>query len=210
MLNYLVYLINLEFQVKQRQKLKSIRKQLTEDLKTNKDVSQYNKKFADFRDELAQAEKDFIASRINVIDQSEPENKYLILDESDKEHLEKYYNLVHSERPQMLKYRDDEFEYDFDFEIDTDNYDPWKEYQLIYKDIFGKGRAYWIIKSMPDWKFLQIGKPDSVETVTHHENNYKRPNMNDSIFTQLTIERYFDERRSKANLLKGKSQAIRI
>jgi hypothetical protein len=190
--------------------LKIIRKQLTEDLKTNKDISDYSKRLAQFRDELFQAEKQFVASRINVINQTEPERQYLILDESDKEHLEKYYNLVHAERPQMLKYKDDEYDYDFDFEVDTDNYDPWKEYQLIYRDIFRKGKAYWIIKSMPDWKFLQVGKPNSIAAITHSEYNFKRPNMNDSIFTLLTIERYFDERRSKANLLKGKSQAIRI
>ena len=190
--------------------MKSIRKQLTEDLRTNKDISEYNKKLAQFKDELAHAEKQFIASRVNVIDQSEPESQYLILDESDRQHLENYYNLVHAERPQMLKHKDDEFDYDFDFEIDTDNYDPWKEYQLIYRDIFRKGRAYWIIKSMPDWKFLQVGKPQSEETSTHSEYNFKRPNMNDSIFTMLTVERYFEERRSKDNLLKGKSQAVRI
>ncbi len=190
--------------------MKSIRKQLTEDLKTNKDVSDYNKRLAKFRDELQQAEKEFIASRINIIDHSEPESKYLILDESDKEHLEKYYNLVYSERPQMVKYKNDEYDHDFDFEIDTDNYDPWKEYQLIYRDIFSKGRAYWIIKSMPDWKFLQIGKPNSIDNIAKSDYNWKRPNMNDSIFTQFTIERYFEERRSKDNLLKGKSQAIRI
>lgn len=164
----------------------------------------------EFKEEFHKAEKEFIASRVNVIDQSEPENQYLVLDNTDKEHLEKYYQYVHMERPQMLKYREDEFDYDFDFEIDTDNYDPWKEYGLIYRDIFRKGRAYWIIKSMPDWKFLQVGRPNGIENTSYSEHNFKRPNMNDSIFTMLTIERYFDERKSKDNLLKGKSQAIRI
>jgi hypothetical protein len=61
--------------------LKSIRKQFAEDLYTNKDISDYSKRLAQFRDELFQAEKQFVESRINVINQTVPERQYLILNE---------------------------------------------------------------------------------------------------------------------------------
>ena len=110
----------------------------------------------------------------------------------------------------MIKQQDSELDYDLDFEIDVDNYDPWVEYKLIYRDIFAKGKAYWIIKSMPDWKFLQIGSVQSSDEEIISDYNYKRVNMNDSIFNTLMTSRYFDERYSKAGKARGKSQSIRI
>jgi hypothetical protein len=110
----------------------------------------------------------------------------------------------------MIKQQDPEFDYDMDYDIDVDNYDPWAEYKMIYKDIFTKGRAYWIIKSMPDWKFLQIGSVQSSNDESSSEYNFKRPNMNDSIFNTLMTSRYFEERESKAGKSRGKSQSIRI
>ena len=58
----------------------------------------------------------------------------------------------------MLKETKEE-EHDFDFEINETQYDPWEEYKLTYKDLLLKGRKYYIIQSMPDWKFLQVRKP---------------------------------------------------
>jgi hypothetical protein len=183
---------------------------MAEDEKAGKDVSHYLKQIRTFREELEEAEKNYLRKNINVLDETTPEKPLLILDEKDREFLERYYNQVYLTRPEMLKHREEEVDYDMDFQIDSDNYDPWKEYQLIYKKIFEKGRAYWLIKALPYWKFLQIGRPEGIEYNGIHDNNYKRPNMRDSIFTLVTIDRYFEERKTKAALYRGHSQAIRI
>lgn len=110
----------------------------------------------------------------------------------------------------MIKQQDLEYDYDLDFDIDIDNYNPWEEYRMIYRDLFAKGKAYWIIKSMPDWKFLQIGSVESSEDNSVSQYNVKRTNMNDSIFNTIMTNRYFDERESKAGISRGKSHSIRI
>jgi hypothetical protein len=183
---------------------------MAEDIKAGKDVSQYQKQIQKFHEELLKAEKDYLISNINVLEESEGTRPVLILDESDRKFMEKYYNYIHATRPVMEKHREDEYDYDMDFEVDTANYDPWKEYQMIYRKVLEKGRMYWLAKALPDWKFLQIARPDAIEHTNIHDNNVKRPNMRDSIFTMIETERYFDERKSKAGLYKGRSQAIRI
>jgi hypothetical protein len=136
--------------------------------------------------------------------------KYLILFESDKKALEEYFETVVKTRPEMVKEEKPEFAYDDDFEVDVNEYDPWHEYKLIYKDIFKRGRAYYIIKSIPEWRFLQIGEPQGEKDTINSEINPKRYNNRDSIFNILTIDRYFQERRTKEGLYKARSQAIRI
>jgi hypothetical protein len=110
----------------------------------------------------------------------------------------------------MIKEKTEDTVYDYDFEVDTANYDPWAEYKMIYKDILKKGRAYYIIKSIPEWRFLQISENNSFKDETSNINNHFRYNNRDSIFNILTIDRYFHERKTKEGLYKGKSQAIRI
>jgi hypothetical protein len=182
---------------------------MAEDFQAGNDISHYQKEIQQFFEDNKKAERDYIARNINLVDENEPMKPILILDENDRAAVEKYYNYIYSTRPVMAKHREEEYDYDMDFEIDIENYDPWKEYQLIYRKVLEKGRAYWLAKALPDWKFLQIARPsgDIYET---HENNWNRPNVRDSIFNMIQTERYFDERRSKDNLLKGKSQAIRI
>ncbi len=143
---------------------------------------------------------------LNALDDKE----FLILFDGDKKALKEYYESIIKTRPEMVKESKLEFPYDDDFEVDLNNYDPWQEYKLIYKDLFKKGRAYYIIKSIPEWRFLQIGEPQGEEDKITHEINPKRYNNRDSIFNILTIDRYFQERGTRQGLYRGKSQAIRI
>ncbi len=124
--------------------------------------------------------------------------------------MKAYYTEIVQTKPNMLKEQSEVFDYDFDFDVDLNNYDPWKEYKLIYKDLFKRGRAYYILKSIPEWRFLQIGRVKSAEDVTVSQYNPKRYNNRDSIFTILAVDKYFHERERKEGIGKGKSQAIRI
>lgn len=110
----------------------------------------------------------------------------------------------------MIKEQKFDLPYDWDFEVDVENYDPWTEYKLIYKDLLKKGRAHFIIKSIPEWKFLQIGRPNSQEDNSFNSINPLRYNYRDSIFNIINQDRYFQERMTKAGTYKGKSQAVRI
>jgi hypothetical protein len=138
------------------------------------------------------------------------EKKFIFLFENDKNALKEYYDNIVKTRPNMIKEEKHEYPYDWDFEVDLNNYDPWTEYKLIYRDLFTKGRAYFILKSIPDWRFLQIGRPDGEKLEIISEFNPKRYNNRDSIFSMLTIDRYFTERERKEGYYRGKSQAIRI
>jgi hypothetical protein len=172
-------------------------------------------KFAEFYEQMKKEDLQYLLKNVQVAAPDREKNaldnnKFLILFDSDKKALEQYYDTIIRTRPQMIKETKSEFEYDDDFEVDLNNYDPWQEYKLIYKDLFKNGRAYYIIKSIPEWRFLQIGEPSSEEDNINNEINPKRYNSRDSIFTILSIDRYFQERRTKEGLYKARSQAIRI
>lgn len=187
-----------------------LKQQLTDQYNRHQDISKIKKEFEAYFEDLQKESLEFQKSQVNTVDNREPEHQYLFFFEEDKKALSDYHNLVYKTRPEMIKQTGYETDYDWDFEIDLDNYDPWREYRMIYKDLFQKGRAYWIIKSMPEWKFLQIGSINSCEDESTSEYNPKRPNMNDSIFNILAVDRYFETRYTKSGIGRGKSQAVRI
>ena len=101
-------------------------------------------------------------------------------------------------------------EKDYDFHINLDNYNPWDEYKQIYSGIYKKGKIHWLLRKMPEWKFLQIGETNTYEDTACNPRNRYRNNMDDSIFNAIQTERYFDERLMKTGNFRGRSTSIRI
>lgn len=199
--------------MKIRREFQLLKKNITDEYIRTGNVQNYKKKMADYSTKLQQAELDFKLKRVQIAapHREVVESAKLVLNETDKNALETYYNLIEKTKPKMIKEkRSDEYDYDFDFEVDMNNYDPWEEYKMIYKDLFAKGRSYFILKAIPEWRFLQVGRPVTKEDETVSPYNPKRFNNRDSIFTILTVDRYFHERERKEGTYKGKSQAIRI
>lgn len=130
---------------------------------------------------------------------SNTENKaYLVHSEAEKNHLKSFFNFLSKFKVQLLKPETKE-EQTFDYNLNTDNYDPWDEYKATYNDLFIKGRKYFIVESMPEWKFLQVRKPRV------HDNDFSLERkhdyyMQDSLFHFLSLERYHRERSRKENL----------
>jgi hypothetical protein len=179
------------------------------------DLNDIKTKFDEFYEQQQKEETAYLLRNVKVaapdVDKNYlDEKKTILFFENDKNALKEYFDLVVSTRPEMVKEEKTEFAYDWDFDVDVNNYDPWQEYKMIYRDLFTKGRAYFIIKSIPEWKFLQVGTPVSNEEDSFSQFNPKRPNNRDSIFSMLTIDKYFHERMTKEGLSKDKSQAIRI
>lgn len=189
---------------------KSIKKEYTTKLGMGDYSEEYNERLREFSEEVAQKEHEFKLKNINVIDFVEPLPNYILHNKEDQNALYEYWRLVYSQRPTFVKHQEQEVNYDFDFPIDSTNYDPWVEYKLLYKDIFTKGRQYWLLKAMPDFYFLQIGRPAGKPTDFFNQRNPQRPNMRDSIFNIMAIERWQDERREKHNIYVRDSQSIRI
>ncbi len=192
-----------------------MKKKVTDFLATTKDPEQAQRAIDEFNAEVKKDDMNYLLSNIKVAAPDvEPNfldnNKALLLFENDKNALREYYENVIAQRPKMIKEKSSELPYEFDFEVDMDNYDPWTEYKLIYKDLLAKGRAYYILKSIPDWKFLQIGRPVSHEDESRYRYHQARYNYRDSIFNIISQERYFEERITKDGKYKGKSQSIRI
>ncbi len=184
-------------------------------MNTTQDQEQAQKVIDEFRQQIEKEDKEFNMSRITVAAPDVEhnfldENKSLIFQEGDKNALKEYYENIILTRPKMLKEKSKEFSYDFDFEVDAENYNPWDEYKKIYKDLLTKGRSYYILKSMPEWYFLQIGRPYSYDDESKYKYNPGRYNYRDSIFNILAQERYFEERYTKEGKYRNKSQAIRI
>lgn len=193
----------------QRLKFKEVKKQIAEILQKDGDEALVNKLLKEFSEQFKASEASFLASRIKLIDESEPTSKVLFTDEEDLKFYEKYFNLVYLNRPQMTK-EAAEGEKKFDFPIDAESYNPWDEYKSIYSGIYKKGKIHWLLSKMPEWKFLQIGDVSAFEDQATNPRNRLKPNMDDSIFNVLALERYFDERLRKEGTFKGKSTAIRI
>lgn len=133
----------------------------------------------------------------------------LLMNDEDIEFLQNYFNVVYKNRPQMTR-EEPEVEKDYDFPIDLEKYNPWDEYKQIYSGIYKKGKIHWLLRKMPEWKFLQIGEPNTIDDITSNPRNRYRDNMDDSIFNTILTERYFDERAKKQGTFKGKSTTIRI
>jgi hypothetical protein len=192
-----------------------LKKEIAEQLKYNRNNDEITAKLDQFNDQVEKEKIDHLYDNIkfaapevekNIMD----DKQVILLFENDKNALKEYFENIVQTRPEMIKETYPAYPYDWDFEIDVNNYDPWEEYKLIYKDLFQKGRKYYIIKSIPNWKFLEVGKAESFPVENVSEFNPKRHNNRDSIFTMLTIEKWFEEREKKEGTYRGKSQAIRI
>lgn len=193
----------------QRLQFKEVKKQIAEILKKDGDEAKVNKLLKEFSEKFNEEEASFLGSRIKVMDESEPVSKVLFTDEEDLKLYEKYYNLVYLNRPEMTKERA-EGEKRFDFPIDPENYNPWEEYKSIYSGIYKKGKIHWLLSRMPEWKFLQIGEVSAYEDQATNPRNRLKSNMDDSIFNELSLDRYFEQRLKKNGTYKGRSQTIRI
>lgn len=157
----------------------------------------------------AKAEKDrFVADNFPTVKPSKTD-KYLVLSEDEESHLKKYFNFA---KRLNIKYPEakESDEDGFDFEISQDNYDPWEEYKKTYKDLFAKGRKYFIVQSIPEWKFLQVRKPKVQYDEKKSEFSEMRPNFNDSIFHLLALERYHLDRHRKMNLYNQENATHKI
>ena len=99
-----------------------------------------------------------------------------------------------------------------DFEINEKAYDPWEEYKQTYKDLLKKGREYFIIQSIPEWKFLQLRKPTPkvLDELVDKAKGEKFRDHQDSIFEILALERYHYERHHKDNRFHQETQTHRI
>ena len=158
---------------------------------------------------MKEEEAEFKASKIKIINEEEKMSEVLLQSNEDVEFLENYYKIIYRNRPVMTK-EESEPEKDYDFHIDINKYNPWDEYKKIYSGIYKKGKKHWLLKKMPEWKFLQIGEPYIVENIHSNPRNRLRDNMDDSIFNAILTERYFDERLMKTGNFRGRSTSIRI
>jgi hypothetical protein len=135
--------------------------------------------------------------------------QYLIHSEEEESHLKKYFNFVKRLNIKYPKQKEEEDD-QFDFEVSQDNYDPWEEYKKTYKDLLAKGRKYFIVQSIPEWKFLQVRKPKVLFDEKKSEYDDALPNLNDSIFHLLALERYHLDRKRKMNLYNQENHTHKI
>lgn len=192
----------------QRIQFKEIKRQAAEILASG-DEEKANSLIQDHFNKMLQEEAIFKASKVNLINENEKMNKILFNNEEDVEFLRNYYNQIYKNRPVMTK-EEPEAEKEYDFNINIDKYNPWDEYKQIYSGIYKKGKTHWLLRKMPEWKFLQIGEPNTVEDKASNVRNRYRDNMDDSIFNAVLTERYFDERLKKIGTFRGKSTSFRI
>jgi hypothetical protein len=198
------------FHWKLRLYFKQIKKEFTQKMLEGDYSEEMKNKLAEFHDYVNDELFKEKLKNIKTSNFNEPIPNVIVHDDYDKASFYEYWKLIYSRRPQLKKAEQNEFNYDFDFPVDVSNYDPWTEYKLIYRDAFLKGRKYWLLKAMPEWYFLQIGKPYIKMDDSSSEYNPKRFNMKDSIFNIIAIERWRDERREKKNIYNRDSQSIRI
>lgn len=154
--------------------------------------------------------EDFHVSQIKVVNNTADSKSLLIHSDKEANHLREYFNFLNKSKVELLKPEESE-DLDLGFEIDENNYDPWEEYKLIYKDLFEKGRKHFIIQSIPDWKFLQVRKPSPLRADPHYDQfGGEKTRMDDSIFQILALERYHHERNTKENRFNQEKQTHRI
>ena len=153
---------------------------------------------------------EFYLSNIKVVSEVKSNNTLLIHSDKEENHLKEYFNFLNKSKIELLKQEESE-ELDLAFEIDEKNYDPWEEYKLVYKDLLEKGRKHFIIQSIPEWKFLQVRKPNPLRADPHYdEYGGERTRMDDSIFQIWSLERYHHERNTKENRFHQEKQTHRI
>lgn len=154
-------------------------------------------------------------SKVNIVnsinDNEEGKEKLLVHSTFEEEHLKKYFNFLKKNEVSLLKKSDSE-EKSFDFEVNPEKYSPWDEYRLVYGDLLTKGRAYFIIKSIPEWKFLQIRKPTPkvLDRLVDRRLGEHIRDIQDSVFEIAALERYHLERKTKVNRFHQEKQSHRI
>lgn len=193
----------------QRIQFKEIKRQAAEIMNLEGNAEKANELLNNHYKKMLEEEANFKASKINIIDENEKMSKIVPVEEEDIKFLFNYYQTIYRNRPEMTK-EEPEPEKEFDFNINLEKYNPWDEYKQIYSGIYKKGKIHWLLKKMPEWKFLQIGEPNTTEDIASNPRNRFRSNMDDSIFNTIQIERYFDERLKKTGTFRGKSTAVRI
>ena len=193
----------------QRIQFKEIKRQAAEVLKIEGDSEKANELINNHFQKMLKEEASFKASKVNLINESEKIDQILFNNEEDVEFFYNYYNNIYKNRPEMTKEEADP-EKEYDFFVNLDKYNPWDEYKQIYSGIYKKGKIHWLLRKMPEWKFLQIGEVNTDEDKATNIRNRLRDNMDDSIFNVIGIDRYFEERLKKEGTYKGRSQAIRI
>lgn len=193
----------------QRIQFKEIKRQAAEILRVDGDSEKANELINNHYDKMIEEEQIFKESKVNIIDESEKMLDILLMNNEDMEFMQKYYSTIYKNRPNMTK-EEPEAEKEYDYNINIDKYNPWDEYKQIYSGIYKKGKVHWLLRKMPEWKFLQIGDPNTYEETATNPRNHMRDNMDDSIFNAIQTDRYFDERLKKEGLFKGKSTTIRI
>jgi hypothetical protein len=154
---------------------------------------------------------DYNLLKTKIINDEEIKEKLLIHSNIEEEHLKKYHSFLSNNQISMLK-KSESIENSFDFEINPEKYDPWEEYKLVYGDLLTKGKAYFIIKTIPEWKFLQVRKPTPkvLDRLVDRRFGEHIRDIQDSVFEIAALERYHLERKTKVNRFQQEIQTHRI
>lgn len=175
------------------------------------DEAEVNNVINSFNETIQKKVDDWNLSNVSLIKEIENKETLIIHSEKEKSLLRKYLEFVLNNKIEMIKEKEAE-SHDFDFEIDEKAYDPWEEYKQTYKDLLTKGRGYFIIQSIPEWKFLQLRKPTPkvLDELVDKSKGEKFRDHQDSIFEILALERYHHERTHKDNRFQQENQTHRI
>jgi len=151
----------------------------------------------EFNSNSSKEKEEFFKKNIQIYEEHSIPS-YLIHSEKEENHMKKFSNFSKNFKVNLLKNNNDD-SIDFDFPIDEANYDPWQEYKAIYSDLMKNGRKYYIVQSLPEWKFLLTRKPRYHVNESYNPEIPHLPNMRDSIFHILSLERFHRERWRKEN-----------
>jgi hypothetical protein len=154
---------------------------------------------------------EYSLSKVSIVNDEEGKEKLLVHSSLEEEHLKKYFSFLKKNEVSMLKKSDSEGK-SFDFEVSHEKYSPWDEYRLLYGDLLTKGRAYFIIKTIPEWKFLQVRKPTPkvLDRLVDRRLGEHIRDIQDSVFEIAALERYHLERKTKVNRFHQDKQSHRI
>lgn len=175
------------------------------------DEEEVRKTIHNFNNECKKAKAEFFEKTFPAVNTEKPRQSYLVHSEKEEKHLKKFFDFSSKMKITMLPHQSVENDHDFDFYVDEDNYCPWEEYRRVYKDLFLKGRKYFIVQSIPEWKFLQVRKPEVRKNdELYNEHDPSKPNYKDSIFHMWSLERYHRQRVQKENLYQAENQTHKI
>lgn len=150
-----------------------------------------------FNKENKSTMQDFKLNQDSSVNDNAPKESFLIHSAKEEEHLKKYFDFMQKNKIAFSKTEEEDDTYE-EF-VDEENYDPWVEYKKTYGDLLKKGRKYFIVSSIPEWKFLQVRKP-KIREEEISPNSARHPNFRDSIFNIISLERYHLERQQKMNI----------